>query len=210
MTADPYARLDAAYLLGALDADERLAFEAHLLTCQRCQASLAEISAIMPLLAGLDESVFAAPPGLRQAAGRDRTRRRRRTSSLALLAVACAIALIVIVLPSGNGGQKPAPRAMTALVDTPVDATIALQPRSWGTEVYLTCRYPRGAAESPDDKYELVAHGTDGATYDLGSWRLAPGRKVIFTSGTVLTETQIKNLQITEPDGRAILALNGR
>ena len=24
MTADPYARLDAAYLLGALDADERL------------------------------------------------------------------------------------------------------------------------------------------------------------------------------------------
>ena len=29
MTADPYARLDAAYLLGALDADERLAYEAH-------------------------------------------------------------------------------------------------------------------------------------------------------------------------------------
>ena len=28
MTADPYARLDAAYLLGALDADERLAYEA--------------------------------------------------------------------------------------------------------------------------------------------------------------------------------------
>jgi hypothetical protein len=25
MTADPYARLDAVYLLGALDADERLA-----------------------------------------------------------------------------------------------------------------------------------------------------------------------------------------
>jgi hypothetical protein len=49
-----------------------------------------------------------------------------------------------------------------------------------------------------------------GATYDLGSWRLAPGRKVIFTSGTVLTETQIKNLQITQPNGRAILALSGR
>ena len=30
MTADPSARLDAAYLLGALDADERLAYEAHL------------------------------------------------------------------------------------------------------------------------------------------------------------------------------------
>ena len=62
MTADPYARLDAAYLVGVLDADERLAYEAHLAICRRCRAGLAEISAIPSLLAGLDESVFAAPP----------------------------------------------------------------------------------------------------------------------------------------------------
>ena len=43
-------------------------------------------------------------------------------------------------------------------------------------------------------------------TYDLGSWRLAPAQRVIFTSGTALTETQIKNLQITQPNGPAILA----
>jgi anti-sigma factor RsiW len=62
MTAGPYTRLDAAYLLGALDTDERLAYEAHLAMCRRCRAGLAEISGIPPLLAGLDESVFAAPP----------------------------------------------------------------------------------------------------------------------------------------------------
>ena len=95
---------------------------------------------------------------------------------------------------------------MAALVATPVDATIALQPRSWGTEIDLTCWYQRGAAEPSSDRYELVAHGADGATYDLGSWRLAPGQRVIFTSGTALTETQIKNLQITQPNGPAILA----
>ena len=61
MTADPYARLDAAYLLGALDADERLAYAAHLAICRRCRAGLAEISAIPSLLAGLDESVLTAP-----------------------------------------------------------------------------------------------------------------------------------------------------
>jgi len=88
MTADPYARLDAAYLLGGLDADERLAYEAHLATCRRCRA---------------------------------------------------------ILMPSGSG-PNPAPRAMAALVATPVDATIALQPRSWGTEIRLTCWYPHGAA----------------------------------------------------------------
>jgi hypothetical protein len=146
-------------------------------------------------------------PRLLQAAGRERARRRRLTTGLGLLAAACAIALIVIVLPSSSGGPKPAPRAMAALVATPVDATIVLQPRSWGTEIHLTCWYPRGAAEPPSDRYELVAHGTEGATYDLGSLRLAPGRRVIFTSGTALTETQIKNLQITQPNGRAILAL---
>ena len=62
MTADPYARLDAAYLLGALDADERLSYETHLAICRRCRAGLAGISAIPSLLAGLDESAFAAPP----------------------------------------------------------------------------------------------------------------------------------------------------
>jgi hypothetical protein len=69
---------------------------------------------------------------------------------------------------------------MAALVATPVHATIALQPRPWGTEIDLTCWYQRGAAEPPSDRYEIVAHGADGATYDLGSWQLTPGRKVIF------------------------------
>ena len=49
MTADPYARLDAGYLLGALDADERLAYEPHLAICRRCRAGLAEISAVPSL-----------------------------------------------------------------------------------------------------------------------------------------------------------------
>jgi hypothetical protein len=218
MKADPYARLDAAYLLGALDADERLAYEAHLAVCRRCRAALAEISAIPPLLAGLDESAFGAPPQVApapvrdtplprqlQPAGPGRARRRWLTTGLGLLAAACAIALIVIVVPS-SGGPKTAPRAMTALVATSVDATIALQPRSWGTEIDLTCWYQRGPAEPSSDRYELVAHGAGGATYDLGNWRLAPGQRVIFTSGTALTETQIKNLQVTQPNGLAILA----
>jgi Putative zinc-finger len=199
MTADPYARLNAAYPLGALDADERLAYEAHLAICRRCRAGLAEISAIPPLLAERDESVFAPPevaptpvpdtllPRLLQAAGRERARRRWLTTGLSLFAAACAIALIVIVVPSSSG-PKTAPRAMTALAATPVSATVTLQPRSWGTEIDLICWYQRGVAEPSSDRYELVAHGADGATYDLGSWRLVPGKRVIFASGTALAE----------------------
>ena len=169
MTADPYARLDGAYLLGALGADERLSYEAHLVSCWRCRAGLAEISAIPPLLAGLDASAFATPPEaaptpvpdtllsrLLKAPGRERARHRWLGTGLGVLAAACAIALIVIVVPSSSG-PKPAPRAMAALVATPVRATVALQPRPWGTEIDLTCWYQRSAAESPSDRYKLVA-----------------------------------------------------
>jgi predicted anti-sigma-YlaC factor YlaD len=219
VTADNYARLDAAYLLGALDADERLAYEAHLATCGSCRAGLADISVIPRLLAGLDESAFAAPidavptvvpdtllPRLLQATARERARHRRLTTGLGVLAVSCAIALIAVLVPA-TSGPEPASLAMTALVATPVDATIALQTRPWGTEIDLTCWYQRGAAEPSSERYELVAHSADGTTYDLGSWSLAPGRRVTFTSGTALSEAQIKDLQITQPDGPAILGL---
>ena len=219
MTADTYARLDAAYLLGALDADESLAYEAHLATCMSCRASLAEISVVPPLLAGLDESVLEAPtaavpapvpdallPGLLRAAAQERARRRWLTTGLGLFAAACAIAMIVFLGP-GTSGPKPAPRAMTALVATRVSATIALQARPWGTEIDLTCWYQRGAAEPAGDQYELVAHSADGRTFDLGSWRLEPGQRVSFTSGTALRAAQLRELQITEPDGPAILGL---
>jgi anti-sigma factor RsiW len=76
-------RTSAAYLLGALDADERLAYEAHLASRRRCRAGLAEISA----------SPRCWPDG-------------------------------------SSSGPKPVPRAMAALVATPVDATIALQSQS--------------------------------------------------------------------------------
>lgn len=219
MTADTYARLDAAYLFGALDADERLAYEAHLTACGSCRDSLADISAVVPLLAGLDESVFAEPMDavqtsvpdtlmarLLQAAARDRARRRWLSAGLGMIAAACAIALIV-VLGLAESGPRPASRPMTALTATPVHAIIALQPRPWGTEIDLTCWYQAGAGETPGERYELVAHGADGTAYELGSWRIVPGRRITFTSGTALSETQIKDVQITQPHGPAILGL---
>ena len=84
--------------------------QAHLATCRRCRASLADISEIPPLLAGLDESDFAAPieavptqvPDtlllrLLQAAARELARHRWLTTGLGPLAATCAIALIVIL-----------------------------------------------------------------------------------------------------------------
>ena len=40
---DRFARWAASYTLGALDTDDRRAFEAHVATCSICAAELAEI-----------------------------------------------------------------------------------------------------------------------------------------------------------------------
>jgi anti-sigma-K factor RskA len=50
-TDHPFADSVAAYALGALDADERRAFEAHLATCARCQAELRDAQKVSAALA---------------------------------------------------------------------------------------------------------------------------------------------------------------
>ncbi|MDP9118572.1 MAG: zf-HC2 domain-containing protein, partial [Actinomycetota bacterium] len=108
-TADPFGHDDAAYVFGALSADERHAFEAHLQTCLECTGRVAQTRTVAAQLAGLDESAFAgvecagadidgaesAPPdtllpALLRAARRERDRRRGVFAGLAAVAVACA------------------------------------------------------------------------------------------------------------------------
>ena len=51
---DRYAMWDAAYVLGSLSSAERREYEAHLETCDRCRAAVADISGMPAMLAMLD------------------------------------------------------------------------------------------------------------------------------------------------------------
>ncbi len=57
---DRYATWDAPYVLGSLSDDERREYEAHLQTCPRCRAAVAELSGIPALLGKLDAADVAA------------------------------------------------------------------------------------------------------------------------------------------------------
>jgi hypothetical protein len=218
VSTDPYAHLDAAYVLGALDPVERADFEAHLATCLGCQQAVADLAELPSLLEGFDEGVFTdddvegAPdtllPGLLRAARRERTRQRWITAGLGTAAAACLTAVLVTTLPSGGTTTAaPPPRPLTALVTSPVVATAALRSTAWGTEIDLSCWYQAGAAVSPGYRYQLVAYDDDGDSYVVGSWRLDPGTRVEFTGGVALDRNEIKSLKITMPDGTPILAL---
>ncbi len=49
-TTDPYSDWDAAYVLGSLSGAERREFERHLLECDSCSASVAELAGLPGLL----------------------------------------------------------------------------------------------------------------------------------------------------------------
>ena len=55
---DPFEHDDAAYVLGALDEPDRVAFEAHLETCPACQERVADARATTHLLDGLPADAF--------------------------------------------------------------------------------------------------------------------------------------------------------
>ena len=51
---DPFRDWDAAYVLGALDADDRRAFERHLSVCPACAAAVTELAGIPGILGKID------------------------------------------------------------------------------------------------------------------------------------------------------------
>ena len=65
-----FAELDGAYVLGALPAAERLAFEQHLTTCEECSRAVRQMAGLPGLLARVDTTVLDDPAGRGAGAGR--------------------------------------------------------------------------------------------------------------------------------------------
>ena len=57
VSPDEYATWDAPYVLGALDQEQRLAYEAHLAGCADCSAAVAELSGLPGLLSRVSGEV---------------------------------------------------------------------------------------------------------------------------------------------------------
>jgi hypothetical protein len=215
--SDDYVHDDAAYVLGALDEDDRLAFEAHLVDCPECRARVAELQGTRELLAqvSLDDLEQDVPettlnsvpdtmlPGLLRRARGERRRRRGLITALGVAAAACLVALIVAVWPSSSPKQHG--QQMTALASVPVAATVQLQSTSWGTEITLDCRYT--SYVSSEYAYRLRVTDTSGHAYELGSWSLPAEESIEYTSGTSLPTSQIAKVEITTPQGTPILRL---
>ena len=63
-SGEPFATMDGAYVLGALDPAERAEFEAHLRTCAACRAEVAEIAPLPGLLGLVRDEPESVPDPL--------------------------------------------------------------------------------------------------------------------------------------------------
>lgn len=206
---------DAAYVLGSLSPADRQTFEQHLAGCDRCQEAVGRLAGLPGLLAGTspaDIGVTTAPvpdtllPRLLVSVTAER-RRRLLLSGLAGAAVAAAVAVVIALLvrPSpAEPSAQPAPVAMTPLVAGPMNVSLQLTDKQWGTSVVVHCAYQGG--HQPGVGYQLVAFDPTGKPQTLGWWSSVAGAATTVNTASSLHLKDISRLEVQLPDGEPLLS----
>jgi predicted anti-sigma-YlaC factor YlaD len=229
MNHDELAQLDAAYVLGALDEDDRRDFEEHLRACSRCSRAVRELADLPRLLGHVDQAVFlsdedhpAAPETLLPGLLREVHRRRRRRLTVALGGAAAAVALavagtVVWTQYDGRGGDevtaqsRPSPAPMRQVDQDDVRASLAMEKVAWGTRLELTCTYAVGRedyATGDPPSYTLAVRTGDGEWQQVATWRAVPGRTITVSAATAATPAEISSVEIRTSTGRPLLELD--
>ena len=219
---------DGAYLLGALPPEERAAFEEHLRSCLRCQASVAQLAGLPGLLRTVPPDLVEALeqgddthdpppetllPGVLRTLERERRSARRRVLAWvgAAAAAAVVVAGVLVGVRGDEGEDALSPStdvvALEQVQDIPLEVTARLTPVAWGTRIELLCSYTGGAtgAYRPPPEYSLVVRSADGDVEQVASWRAVPGRQVTIEAATALRPGSIAGLEVRTPGGDAVL-----
>lgn len=217
MSDDRYAEWDAAYVLGSLSPDERLEYEQHLETCDRCTAAVAELVGLPGILSKLpaDQAVEIAEPDgrhdtrsegtLASVAHRVRHRRRRRRIWVAATASAAVLAAVLGGLAVGTARVDPASvqaasasAARYSLVgERGLDVDLAVSGEPWGTRFDWGCTYGgKSWAADGSVMYDLVVVRDDGSVQTVASWSAAGEDARGLSASTDVPRDDIASVQV--------------
>jgi anti-sigma factor RsiW len=218
-TTDRFRDWDAAYVLGALDSDDRRAYERHLARCPACSTAVAELAGLPGILSKLstedavallaDDDVSADvddhlregvhTPGLvqRLAVGTARRRRRIRWGMLG-----AAIAVVAIITVGGvvyTAGQTPvaAAVAMAPLQQHVITASMSVTRKAWGTRFDWSCSYPAATSiYSSPVSYDLVIVRKSGAQSVVATWSSVGPHAAGLTASSDIAYGDISSVEI--------------
>ncbi|MBP2474389.1 hypothetical protein JOF53_003261 [Crossiella equi] len=227
MTPPPIDHTDVgAYVLGVLDAQEAEAFEAHLLTCQTCQAELKSLSRLPDLLDELKGGYPAETPAeptpggqLPQLLDELAARRRRRRIVTWVAAAAATIAIVAgpvvtAMLTSSNPAAVAFPEEAKRLTATDPGGTsieATLTERGWGSDVVMALKGVKGP-----QKCELVAVSKTGQEFTVNSW-IVPERgygvpanpnALMMRGGAAVKPGEISKLVVRTLDKQTLVSMD--
>ncbi|MCM6777485.1 zf-HC2 domain-containing protein [Nocardia sp. CDC159] len=235
MTDDEYATWDAPYVLGTLERNERLAYEAHLAICPRCRDAVGELAGLPGLLGRVDAEVALAlvdpsrgePDGARVAevatkspdllpllAHRTRAQRRRGRLLAVGGAVAAAAAAVIIAVPiTATVTQHSASPATQHIVAERQLEPVAATPVSASFKVIDAggkATVEMSCRYAPGGLpyqagFELWATSRTGGSAKLMGWSAGPGEALTMTRTTELAPDQIASLEVRTGGGATIL-----
>ena len=226
--ADRYETWDAAYVLGSLESNERREYEAHLATCARCRAAVAELSGMPSLLSmltlddvrALDEAEPdppLRPEVLQTVLGRVSWRRRRSrwvtSAAVGLAAAVLALGTVIAIRPEivglqrGTEQQQAQMLEMTKVAQTPINASIAMSSYAWGTRIDMACTYGDwGRRDAPPQNLGMVVVGRDGSREEIATWMGLSGATALPSGNTQTHIDDIAAVQmVSSPDGKVLL-----
>ena len=216
---DPYARWDAAYVLGSLSAAERREFEDHMAACPGCREAVADLSGVPALLSRLDRAEVAAmgesvpaelSPDLLPSLLSAVRWRRRRTRAAAWLAAAAVLLSIGVFV--GVQGYSSAPAHQTAASGQPMaqvgttllTSTVQVSSQHWGTSINLNC-VCLAPVTAHHDTLAMVVVGRDGSQTRLATWVAEPGHTATPAGSISTPVDQIAAVQVVSADNGQVL-----
>lgn len=198
------------YLLGAVDARERAAVEAHLAMCATCRATAAELRPVSVLLGRLHIDDLAPPepsPRLleRLLSAQATARRGRRVGAMvAIAALVAAVGVAGGVVGAGAPTAEPPARTVAVTAAETADgitATAWLTPNATGTGIRLRLDGVPGG-----EWCSLVVRDRDGRTQTAASWQVRYGEDVDVPTATTVTIDRIDELVVTTADGEELVS----
>lgn len=216
-----------AYVLGALEREERARLEEHLETCAICREELDRLAPLPGLLSRLtlDEAEVleatelvplagALPPApAHSAAPLERAlfavaRERRRSRLMRASAVAAALVLAAVALVGGpllddDGGDGPAPLTAAASdLQTGVHGSAELTREPWGTRVELSL-----AGVRPGEHCRLVARAVGGRTEVAATWRAGYLGTAEVPGAVAIPADRLASLDVVTADDRVLVRM---